>query len=93
MVAFAQAITKASSNLIEQMRKGELSISGAYNKIKDKTIKPEKTNSEIVYLKSFDEGKELMGKNIIEGIIVLSNEDKVNTLTAVQKSKFGILVL
>lgn len=93
VVNYGNVITKASPSLIEQMRKGELSISGAYNKIKDKTIKIEKTNSEIIFLQSFDEGKELMNKNIIEGIIVLSNEDKVNTLTAVQKSKFGILMV
>lgn len=93
VVNYGNVITKASPSLIEQMRKGELSISGAYNKIKDKTIKTEKTNPEIVYLKSFDEGKELMDKKIIEGIVVLSNEDKVNTLSAIQKSKFGILML
>ncbi|WP_147293649.1 ParB/RepB/Spo0J family partition protein [Chryseobacterium indoltheticum] len=63
VVNYGNVMAKASPNLIEQMRKGKLSISGAYNKIKDKTPKSEKTNPEIVYLKSFDEGKVLMGKN------------------------------
>lgn len=92
VVNYNNVISKASPNLIQQMRKGELSITGAYNKIKDK-IKLEKINPEIIYLQSFEEGKELMSKSIIEGIIVLPDGEKVNTLTAIQKSKFGILVV
>ena len=93
VVNYNNVINKASPSLIQQMRKGELSITGAYNKIKDKSAKPEKTNPEIIYIQSFDEGKELMDQKVIEGIIVLSDGEKVNTLTTIQKSKFGILVL
>lgn len=93
VVNYGNVIAKASPNLIEQMRKGKLSISGAYNKIKDKSIKPEKLNPEIIYLQNFEEGKKLMDKKIIEGIVVLSDEGKVSTLSAIQKSKYGILIL
>ncbi|SIQ93036.1 hypothetical protein SAMN05880573_112131 [Chryseobacterium sp. RU33C] len=32
-------------------------------------------------------------EKIIAGIVLLSNEDKVSTLSSLQKSKYGILVL
>ncbi|MET3537731.1 DUF5131 family protein [Chryseobacterium limigenitum] len=93
VVSYSNVIKNGSPKIIDKMKKGELTISGAFNRIKDKPSKTDKINTEIIYLKSFDEGMEFINNKIIEGIIVLKTEDQINKLTSIQKAKFGILIL
>lgn len=93
VVSYSNVIKNGSPKIIDKMKKGEISVSGAFNRIKDKPSKKHKINPEIIYLKSFDEGMNLIENKIIEGIIILKTEDQINKLTSIQKAKFGILIL
>lgn len=89
------AVLKKDPSLIDKMKSGELSISAAYNKVKEKPSNPKTAtvNPEIKYLNSFDEAKELLKNGTIEGILMLDNENKANILTNVQKYKLGVLLI
>ncbi|MCT4002252.1 hypothetical protein HZQ19_10250 [Elizabethkingia anophelis] len=48
---------------------------------------------EIRFLQSFEDGKELLNSGIIDGIVILNNMTKVDSLTSAQKSRFGVLLI
>ena len=94
VVRYASVIAKGSQSLIEMMKKSELSISKAYNSVKDK---PEKTNilnkpkpeHKYSIIESIDEGIEKIKEGLIDYFIV-SGKDNIEQLKSKPSVRIGL---
>lgn len=94
-VNYTAVMNKAPQAVIDKLKKGDITIAAAYNKVKEKSPKLNSRISkpEIRFLQSFDEGKELLDSGVIDGIVILNDQNKVDALTSAQKSRFGVLLI
>ncbi|MDV3950033.1 hypothetical protein CMT75_16070 [Elizabethkingia anophelis] len=94
-VNYTAVMNRAPQAVIDKLKKGDITIAAAYNKVREKSPKMNSRISkpEIRFLQSFDEGKELLGSGDIDGIVILNNMTKVDSLTSAQKSRFGVLLI
>ena len=97
VVRYASVIAKGSQNLIERMKKSELSISNAYNSVK---AKPEKTNvlskpkpeHNYSIIESIDEGIEKIKEGLIDYFIV-SDKDNTEQLKSKPSVRIGLYLI
>lgn len=99
VVNYNTILNKASKNVINDLYKGKISISTAYEKVKNlpdkKANKIQKPKKEIniKFFDSFEEGiKEIENKSI-KGLIVINDEENIKALSDTQKTHFGFYIL
>lgn len=99
VVRYKSIMEKAPRSVLDKLNKGQISISTAHNSIKSDApiVKPKiKTEKKMIELKEFNSIEEAESKIIsgeIEGLIVLKNRNKIDTLTQSQKNNFGIYLI
>ena len=97
VVRYNNILDNASKSVIEQLNRGEISISTAYNSVKNLSIKIKpKTFVKLIQpniLKSIEEGTSQLEQGKIEGFLILKDKTQFNSLNNNQKSKFGIYLI
>jgi protein gp37 len=100
VVRYTSVINKAPKSVIEKLNKGEISISTAHNSVintSDKApqqkIKVETKPVDIKFYKSIEDATEHLNSGLIEGIVILKNKEKINLMSNVQKTKFGVIIV
>lgn len=98
VVNYNTILNKASKNLINDLNKGKISISTAYERVKKlpdkKPSKIQKPKKEIT-IKLFDsieEGMKHIENNSIKGLIVIKDEENMKALSDTQKAHFGFYI-
>ena len=100
VVRFNNVVDKASKSVIEKLKNEEISISTAYNSIKnisEKTtqakVRAERKPIGIKFYNSIEDATEHLNSGIIEGILVLKHKNQIDLLNSTQKAKFGIFII
>lgn len=97
---FNSVLNKASKSVIEKLKNGEISISTAYDSVKnipEKTIRPkvkvERKPIEIKHYESIEVATEHLNFGFIEGIVILKNKEQIYLMNNIQKAKFGVIIV
>lgn len=99
VVNYNTVLNKASKNVINDLNKGKISISTAYEKVKNlpdkkpsKILKPKKEIN-IKLFDSLEEGIKQIENKSIKGLIVINDEENIKALSDTQKTHFGFYIL
>lgn len=95
---FNSVLNKASKSVIGKLKNGEISISTAYDTVKntpERIIQPKVKSKtiEIKYYNSIKDATEHLNSGLIEGIVILKNKEQINLMNNVQKAKFGFIIV
>jgi protein gp37 len=97
VVRYNNVLDNASKAIILKLKNGNISISTAQNAIKNlpkksKQLKVKSIKKDIVItvLQSIEDGVQKIQEETMEGIIILKDKTKTETLSNYQKRKFGI---
>ncbi len=99
VVKYSQVMAKASESVIENLKKGNITIGSAHTSIKKKKenivskINPNLilvTNPKITILSNIDEGQEKLISGDIDVVMILKENDKLNILKENEKIRIGV---
>lgn len=93
---YSAIMDKASDSVKQKLRKGDISISSAYDKVKDlpekKIAKPVNKANNYKILDSIEESQKLLADGKIQGVVLLKNKAQIDLLNNYVKTKFGIVI-
>lgn len=98
IVRYTSVLNKASKSTIQQLNKGEISISSAFNSVKDKpekTIRPllkQPNEIEYISIESFEDGTDKINAGIIDYFIVVKDLKSEEIKKHINK-RSGVMVL
>jgi len=93
---YSSIMDKASDSVKQKLRKGDISITSAYDKVKDisekKIAKSVNKPNDYKILDSIEEAQKLLADGKIQGVAVLKNKAQIDKLNNYVKTKFGIVI-
>ncbi len=94
VVRYASVVSKASQSLIKKLRKGEVSISAAHEKVKDEEppkpqAKPKQEEPNPVFANNLEEAIELLSDDKVEAVLIVKDKSYLENLSKQQKKKFA----
>jgi DNA integrity scanning protein DisA with diadenylate cyclase activity len=94
VVRYASVVTKASESLIKKLRKGEVSISAAYEKVKDEEppkpqAKPKQEEPNPVFTTNLEKAMKMLSDDKVEAVLIVKDKSYLENLSKQQKKKFA----
>jgi ParB family chromosome partitioning protein len=93
---YSAIMDKASDSVKQKLRKGDMSITSAYDKVKDihqkKRAKPVNKANNYKILNSIEEGQKLLAEGKIQGVVLLKNKAQIDMLNNYVKTRFGLVI-
>jgi ParB family chromosome partitioning protein len=94
---YSTIMDKASDAVKQKLRKGDISITSAYDKVKElpqkKRAKPINKANNYKILDSIEDGQKLLADGKIQGVVLLKNKTQIDMLNNYVKNNFGLLII